>query len=228
MVSESICKILLERINVVDEKLFPLAKYIYDIVYNEVLKENYNINILINLETIKKYYPYNNPKPLTIIAKFFEDDDKTKMLYDVQKIVINLNMFFESSESMNCSNILHELTHYVNDCEGTISDVRTPQIKNKLTENIYLLIYLLRDTECNARCSQFGFYLKQEPNIKDINDYEKITHVKKIESLIDYMLLNNINLKIFNNKTIKYYQNIYKKYKQKIFKIYYFYLKEKK
>ena len=222
IVTESVKRILFERMNVIDEKMFPLAEYIYNIIYNECIKDNYDIKHLINLQTIKKYYPYNNPKQLLIIGKFLEFDEMSKMIYENQKLIINLNVFFESDKITNCSNICHELTHYINDCEGNISPIKAPKISNELSKNLFYLIYLLRDTECNSRCSQFGYYLKNN-NIKDINSYENITYKNKIAQLLDYA--DGINLKIFNNKTLNYYRKKYENYVQKIFKIYHFYVK---
>ena len=229
MVTESVKKILSEKMNILNEELFPLAEKIYDIVYEKVSNEEYNFKYLLNLETIKQFYPYQHPQSLSIIGEFFNGDkNNVMMLYKNNSIVINLSNFFGIKKEKCCANISHELTHFVNDCEGNIPIERGPLGIYEKERKIRYLLYFLRDTECNARCTQFGYYLKNNSIIGDIDSYEDITRLQQIELLLNEISKYDINIKIFNNKTLNLYRKKYNKYKQKIFKIYYYFLEEKK
>lgn len=212
LVSESVKRILSERMNVVDEKMFLLAEDIYNKILKEFNKNNYTIEIKLSKTFIKKYYPYNNPQDLTILAEF--DNSNGTMEYLKNKtILINLSKIFNNDKNTIIGDIVHELTHYVNDCEGNINDVYKTD-KVTLDE----LLYLLRDTECNARCSCFGYLLFKENNKKDIEKYEEITKLNKINKLLTLYKNSTLNIKYVKILTYKF-----EKYKQKIYKIYSYY-----
>jgi len=70
MVTESIKRILSEKMHVVDKKMFPLAEYIYDTIDSQIKQQNYNATLTIPIDITKKYYPYNNLYELKIIIGF--------------------------------------------------------------------------------------------------------------------------------------------------------------
>ena len=119
------------------------------------------------------------------------------------------------------SDIAHELTHFVNDCEGGINDVYVSSKNDNLNIAIRRLQYFLRDTECNARCSAFGCYLKGESGkIKKLNQYEDLTHIDYITDILFYLKDFPNEVKKIAGKTLKQFEIDFKKYKIKIQKIY--------
>ena len=229
IISESISKILLEKMHILNEKLFPLAEYIYNLIDIKIKKEVYNFSYKISNKTILKYYPYNNSSDLFIVV----GDNLTdgNMEYKDKHIIVNYNYFYNYDKNTTISFIIHELTHFINDNEGGIKNI----LISSSTDMVYILLrkllYYLRDTECNARCSQFGYFLTKEKNIKDLTHYENITKLKQIAKLLEFFESNEENKKILKTEsglTLDYYKKKYKKYNAKIGNIYYLYMKEKK
>ena len=221
IVSESII-ILSETMHVLNEKMFVFAEYIYDVIEHEAKRQNFYLNRIINSKIIKQYYPYRNPQDLGIITGF----DNIESIIEfkpgpISYIEFNLNYFWNYSKLEMVSYIVHELTHYVNYCEGVISNINSIKETSLLTKYIRNIMYLLRDTECNARCSSFGYYLKNEENIKKIDLYEKLTHLNYIEEKLCYIEKNDTNnfLKKINGKNISYYRNKFLRYRKRILKI---------
>jgi len=127
--------------------------------------------------------------------------------------------------------IIHELTHWVNDCEGKINQIIVNIPNSLLTQKIMDILYFLRDTECNARCSQFGHYLSKINNVGILSDYEEITKLTKIENLLSLFENNITNSKILKKETgksLNTFLKIFKNYKKKIINVYYYYLTKNK
>jgi len=70
-----------------------------------------------------------------------------------------------------------------------------------------------RNTECNARCSEFGSFLMKEKHIKSLEEYEDITRLKRIKSFLDEGERIPVN-------NIKNFQRRFDNYRRRIFKIY--------
>lgn len=133
---------------------------------------------------------------------------KGKMEYKNGAILINIEIFYVGGENRCISRIVHELTHFVNDNEGGIPVLY--RTENKIYEN---LSYYLRGTECNARCSEFGSFLKNEEQIKPLKEYEDITCLKRIKTFLDEGERIPVN-------GIKRFQRKFGEYRRRIFKIY--------
>ena len=74
IVTESVKRILSERMNIIDKKMFPLAEYIFNKVLSNFNKQNYVIKFTLPISFIKNYYPYKNPQDLNISAEFDNTD----------------------------------------------------------------------------------------------------------------------------------------------------------
>ena len=207
IVSSVVKQLITEEMHVISEKLFPLAVFIYNEIDNKIRVGKNTINLAFSKEEVSKYYPYSNPQPLSVICGLGLTDGKMEYKYKI--LVINIEFFYAEGKNRCISRIIHELTHFVNDNEGGIPDIYKSgdEMKEKLS-------YFLRDTECNARCSEFGHFLFLEKAIKPLKEYEDITRLKRIE-----MFLTQAE-NVLDNNDFKKFKKKYKNYKWRIFKIY--------
>lgn len=206
IISSVVRKLITEEMHVINSSLFKLAFFIYQEIDKEIRSGENSIEFVITKEEISKYYPYRNPQPLKIICGL--GVSKGKMEYKNGTILVNIEIFYADGENRCISRIVHELTHFVNDNEGGI-----PVLYRTENEIYEKLSYYLRNTECNARCSEFGSFLRKEKYIKSLEEYEDITRLKRIKSILaeaDRMSVSNI--KIFKRR--------FDNYKWRIFKIY--------
>lgn len=208
IISSVVRKLITEEMHVINSSLFKLAFFIYQEIDKEIRSGENSIEFVITKEEISKYYPYRNPQPLKIICGLGATNGK--MEYKNGTILVNIEIFYADGEDRCISRIVHELTHFVNDNEaGGI-----PIVYRTANEIYEKLSYYLRSTECNARCSEFGFFLRKETHIKPIKEYESITRLNRIGTV----LLQADT--IFSHNIIKKFQIKFEKYKRKIFKIY--------
>ena len=207
IISSVVKKLITEEMHVISDKLFSLASFIYKEIDKKIRNGENSIEFEIPIEEIVRYYPYRNPSSLKIICGLGVSNGK--MEYKNKTIIINIDFFYSDGKDRCVSSIIHELTHFVNDNEGNGIPV-IYRTKNKIYEK---LSYYLRDTECNARCSEFGSFLRKENHIKPIKEYEDITLLKKIEAALSQVDGISIN-------SLKKFQRKFKNYKWKIFKIY--------
>ena len=149
-------KLITEEMHVISDKLFPLASFIYEEIDKKIRNGENSIEFEIPVEEVTRYYPYSNPSPLKIICGLGVSDGK--MEYENKTIIINIEFFYSEGKNRCMSGIIHELTHFVNDNESSGIPI-IYRTENEIREK---LSYYLRDTECNARCSEFGFFLKKE------------------------------------------------------------------
>lgn len=208
IISSVVKKLITEEMHVISERLFPLASFIYKEIDNKIRNGENTIEFVISKEEVSKYYPYHNPQPLKIVCGL--GVSKGKMEYKNGTILVNIEIFYVDGKDRCISRIVHELTHFVNNNEaGGI-----PTVYRTANEIYEKLSYYLRSTECNARCSEFGFFLRKETYIKPIKEYESITRLNRIGTV----LLQADT--IFSHNIIKKFQIKFEKYKRKIFKIY--------
>lgn len=208
IISSVVKKLITEEMHVINEKLFLLALFIYEEINNKIRNGENTIEFVISKEEVSKYYPYHNPQPLKVVCGLGVTNGK--MEYKDKTIVINIEFFYPEGKDRCISRIAHELTHFVNDNEGG----GIPIVYRTSNEIYEKLSYYLRSTECNARCSEFGFLLRKEAYIKPIKEYESITRLNRIGTV----LLQADT--IFSHNIIKKFQIKFEKYKRKIFKIY--------
>lgn len=207
VISSVVKKLITEEMHVIDSKLFPLASFIYEEIDKKIRNGENSIEFEIPVEEIARYYPYGNPKSLRIVCGLGVSNGK--MEYKNKTIIINIDFFYTEGKDRCISRIIHELTHFVNDNESD----GIPVIYRTGNEIYEKLSYYLRNTECNARCSEFGSFLRKENNIKPIKDYEDITRLRRIETILSQADgIPTSNLKKFQRK--------FKNYKWRIFKIY--------
>lgn len=192
----------------ISKKLFPLASFIYRKIDDEIKNGNNSFDFTITKKYISEYYPYSNPQPLNIICGLGVSDGK--MEYKNKTLVINIEFFYTDGEYRCISRIIHELTHFINDNEAGGIPVIYRE-KNKMWEK---LSYYLRDTECNARCGEFGYFLSIDKILKPLEEYEDITRLRRIENILSQ------SNGIVSNKDIRKFKNKYNNYKWKILKIY--------
>ena len=89
------------------------------------------------------------------------------------------------------------------------------------------LLYYLRPTEINARCSQFGYYLKGETQITALDKYEDITHLGRISFYLNSILSDEQAMRRLKDIKQVSYNVLCKRfsdYKTRIAKIYHYYL----
>lgn len=201
-----------EEMHVIDKKLFPLANFIYDEIDKRIRGGENSIGFEIPLEDVAKYYPYNKPSSLKIVCGLGVSDGKMEYK-EKGNLIVSLEYFYTEERIYIVARLVHELTHFVNDNEGGINPVF-----RKPNEKLNSLLYFLRDTECNSRCSELGFVLKNEKNKKELKEYDKITRFKKIEYLIKSFEESALNKEEI--KLLKKFKTAYERYKKKIYKIY--------
>lgn len=207
IISSVVRKLITEEMHVINSSLFKLAFFIYQEIDKEIRSGENSIEFVITKEEISKYYPYRNPQPLKIICGLGVTNGK--MEYKDKTILINIEIFYAEEKDRCISRIIHELTHFVNDNESSGIPI-IYRTENKIYEK---LSYYLRDTECNARCSEFGSFLKNEEQIKSLKEYEDITRLKRIKTFLDEGERIPVN-------GIKKFQRKFGEYRRKIFKIY--------
>ena len=219
IVKECVRHIICEKLGFIDEKLFQLGTLIYQETAKVFSNKKIKAKITISKNIVAQYYPYSNPSEINILIE--DNMGGKKIEYKNKTLFVNILLFKESKQSI-IAKIIHELTHFVNDNEGTI---RTRNIiVSDMLKDVNRLIYFLRDTERNARCSEFAYYLKNETKIRPIEYYEAITHIKEIEGLIYHTYIFKLFIKKRYKISFEHLEKQFEKYKQKIFKIYHFFL----
>lgn len=221
VISSVIKKLIAEEMHVISGELFPLALFIYDEIDKKIRNGKNSIEFEIPAEEAARYYPYSNPKSLKIICGL--GVTKEKMEYKRGTIKINVEYFYVDGKERCVSRIIHELTHFVNDNEGGIKGVMVPNDNTPITKTIKYLKYFLRETECNSRCSELGFLLQNQNSLKNIDEFENITHLKEIEKLLKE--IENANT--ISKQELDKYKKSYLNYKKKILNVYYYFLSDK-
>ena len=217
LVKETI-KNLYENNGHLDKKLMDLSLAIANTV-RQNLNKNTNFSLNLPLDFIKKYYPYKNPSSLkiTVGKDICYDAAQYKNENNKKEILLNYNYIIQRTQFGLASIISHELTHFVNDNEI----ITTNEIYTVDDDDIYNIVYFLRSTECNARCTEFAsfLYYYTKNKIFPLSFYENITHINEIENLINKFNNNTdkqYQLKQSNGKTLEWYMKKFRKYVSKI------------
>lgn len=212
IISSVVKKVIAEEMHVINEKLFPLAEFIYKEIDKRIKGGENSIEFVVSKEEIAEFYPYDNPAELKIDCGLGLTNGK--MEYKNGVLLVNIEFFYTESQNRCLSMIIHELTHFVNDNEGGIRP-----IFRKTDKTFTELLYFLRETECNARCSELGFFLKKTGIREPLANYEKIIRFNRIERLLEKFEKESPDTEE-KLKAIRQFKTVYEKYKRKIEKIY--------
>lgn len=191
------CVMLLlnESMGMIDKNLETLAN---DIVARVKSGEN---NFLIEPEIINQYQSYfNASKPIEV-----EVNNYKKGLASIN-MQGNKYVLYINPKTINMSDvvavIMHEFTHMINLERYNVKDIYVTD-----NANINKLNYLFRDTERQARLSEFGYYLQYQLNNnieikRDIRttEYESILLLDDMYELLE--CINNSKDLIINQELV--------------------------
>lgn len=190
IISECVKRCIDEARGAIDARMGKLAELIWETVQETIKKEE--DKFIIDAETINQYQNYfKATKPIEVVIFYNEDKysdeySEAALNNNQDKYVLKINTFVIGNEIEPIPAIMHELTHLVNYEKYNVKGLY-------LTTNQWLndWYYLYRDTEMNARISEFSYYLKSkkdknEPINKSIfsDEYEKILFLKLMERLL--------------------------------------------
>ena len=238
-----------ETRGVIDEGMDKIIDYIIAKVKENAENGMFKFIIMVPESIIKQSYPYENcPEKITVMAKTIGDGGPVKGEYSLESgelIYIQSNYIKQLAEK-NCIDILketlsHELTHLINDREGTIQPIYFPE---DLDEKVKDMLYCFRPTEMSARVSEFSKVLRKIPvakigpaimdrnlPVKHIAAFEESTSLQYMEQLLQQCREDEKFRKkvmevgrengLGKMTSLSQYEHLFNIYKKKIYRVFF-------